>query len=370
MCLVALAWQHLPGMPLCLISNRDEFYARPTAGLAPWRLTTTPSALMADASAQRDHDADMTDVPPHEDDEDPNRLRTPRHEDNTHAASVRQHQIIAGRDLQSGGTWLGITPTGRWAVLTNVRDARDRRRFATSRGALVADFLTSDLSPLAYQQALAMRLDDYAGFNLIVGTLDSAVYLGNGGPESRSPDVLSAGVHVLCNGQKIDPWAKSEHIRQRFLDEFIPLAARSGQSAHANEGNETARKTDTKPPIAAVLPASAQHQHDEEQHADVRKHEHGHPRTATTQNKQAGKLETLAWHILEDRQRQPDDQLPDTGVSLEWERLLSSTFIQSESHGYGTRCSNLLMLSDDGAWHFAEKTQHGPEHGLIRRYSK
>lgn len=376
MCLVALAWQHLPGMPLCLISNRDEFYARPTAGLAPWRLTAPPSTFMADASAQRGHDtAGMTDGPQPEDGESPSRLGAPLHEENAHAASFRQHLIIAGRDLQSGGTWLGITPAGRWAVLTNVRNARDRRRFGTSRGALVTDFLTSDLSPLAYQQALATRLDEYAGFNLIVGTLDSAVYLGNGGPESCSPEVLSAGVHVLCNGQKIDPWAKSEHVRRRFIDEFLPLAARSGhearpeQPAHAHEGHEASScKAVTKPPVDTVLPRSTRHQ-PFDQPSEARQYQQTHRETAKLTDGQTRRMEAQAWHILEDGQRQPDDKLPDTGVSLAWERLLSSSFIQSESHGYGTRCSNLLMLLDDGAWHFAEKTQHGPEHGLIRRYS-
>lgn len=288
MCLVALAWQHLPGMPLCLISNRDEFHARPTAGMAPWALTAPAPALGAAASVQR-----------------------------APAVPATQRLIIGGRDLQSGGTWLGITPGGRWAVLTNVRDARDQRQFSTSRGALVTDFLAGDLGPLAYQQWLATRLDDYAGFNLIVGTPDSAVYLGNGGPASRSPEVLEAGVHVLCNGEKSDPWAKSEHIRQRFIDEFMPAAC----LAHSGKNSGTRS------------------------------------------------LEDQAWHILEETRQQPDHRLPDTGISLDWERLLSSTFIHSERHAYGTCCSNLLMLSEAGRWDFAEKTQHGPERGLVRRWS-
>lgn len=74
MCIVALAWHVLEDMPLCLISNRDEFYHRPTALLHQWEHTP----------------------------------------------------IIAGQDLQSGGTWMGVTPQGRWAVLTNFRDGRDK----------------------------------------------------------------------------------------------------------------------------------------------------------------------------------------------------------------------------------------------------
>jgi len=85
MCIVAIAWQVLDEMPLCLISNRDEFYQRPSSHLKQWE----------------------------------------------------NSPIIAGQDLQSGGTWMGITPTGRWAVLTNFRDGKDQTSYPTSRGHLI-----------------------------------------------------------------------------------------------------------------------------------------------------------------------------------------------------------------------------------------
>ena len=92
MCIVALAWQVLTDTPLCLLSNRDEFYRRPTAALAAWP----------------------------------------------------QRPIVAGQDLESGGTWMGVTQSGRWAVITNYRDANDVREYPTSRGHIIQAFLESE----------------------------------------------------------------------------------------------------------------------------------------------------------------------------------------------------------------------------------
>lgn len=88
MCIVALAWHVLEDTPLCLISNRDEFYNRPSEKLFAW-------------------------------------INSP---------------IIAGQDLQSGGTWMGVTASGRWAVLTNYRDVRDKNTYLTSRGHIIQSF--------------------------------------------------------------------------------------------------------------------------------------------------------------------------------------------------------------------------------------
>ena len=112
MCIVALAWQVLTDTPLCLISNRDEFYRRPTAALAAWP----------------------------------------------------QSPIVAGQDLESGGTWMGITPSGRWAVITNYRDANDVREYPTSRGHIIQAFLESEQTPIRFAQALEKQQCEYAGF--------------------------------------------------------------------------------------------------------------------------------------------------------------------------------------------------------------
>ena len=168
MCIVAIAWQLFDELPLVLLSNRDEFLQRPTEPLHQW-------------------------------------LDQP---------------IYAGRDRQSGGTWLGIhqhpqqqdkTDDGsalyqhnsRWAAVLNFRDGVQATVDERSRGELVTDFLTSDLTPMAF--ARQINLQDYAGFNLIIGDTKQAIIVNNRG---HAPTALHAGLHVLSNGQP------EEHFQQ------------------------------------------------------------------------------------------------------------------------------------------------------------
>lgn len=250
MCIVALAWHVLDDMPLCLISNRDEFYHRPTALLHQWEHTP----------------------------------------------------IIAGQDLQSGGTWMGVTPQGRWAVLTNFRDGRDKKQYETSRGHLVQAFLESDLLPIRFAQQLEQRQQNFAGFNLFMGTAEQAVYMSNRG---EAPQVLANGVYVVSNGLMSDHWEKTRHLRTRFTQEFLPM-----------------------------------HQHKTEELS----------------------LQHAAWDILEDERKVTTALLPNTGIQPEMEELLSSTFIQSPV--YGTRCSNFLRMTNN-EWIWLEKTQQGEHSGQI-----
>ena len=158
MCIVAIAWQLFDEVPLVLLSNRDEFLQRPTEPLHQW-----------------------PDKP-----------------------------IYAGRDQQSGGTWLGIhqvmhdglyEQNGRWAAVLNFRDGVQAGADERSRGALVTDFLTSDRSPMDF--ARQIELQDYAGFNLIIGDALQAVMVNNRG---HAPTPLYAGLHVISNGQPDDGW--------------------------------------------------------------------------------------------------------------------------------------------------------------------
>lgn len=159
MCIVVLAWQTVPNRPLVLLGNRDEFYNRDAAPLAIWP----------------------------------------------------QSSIIAGRDLQSGGTWLGMTATGRWAVITNYREKPSASVDVITRGALVTDYLNGNSEPLAFLQSVNQA--HYAGFNLIVGSLTDAAVLGNRGMPAQA---LTAGIHVLSNALLDTPWPKTNRLLQGF----------------------------------------------------------------------------------------------------------------------------------------------------------
>lgn len=159
MCIVALAWQVVPGKPLVLLGNRDESYHRDAVPLSFWQ----------------------------------------------------DSQIIAGRDLQSGGSWLGMTTAGRWAVITNYREKSPVSDHTTSRGRLVTDYLNSDQLPLAFLQAVDPT--QYTGFNLIVGTLTEAAVLGNRG---TPPQSLEAGIYGLSNALLNTGWPKVRRLLNGF----------------------------------------------------------------------------------------------------------------------------------------------------------
>jgi len=158
MCLIAFAWHVHPRWKLVLVGNRDEFHARPTAPLAPW-------------------------------DEAPD--------------------IIAGRDLEAGGTWAGIAPHGRVSVITNVRDMTADHS-GMSRGLLVADYLGSNVPARAHAIELMSSAKAYRPFNLLTFDHDDAHYLGNH-PNARAQRV-EPGVHGLSNADFNAPWPKTQAL--------------------------------------------------------------------------------------------------------------------------------------------------------------
>lgn len=208
--------------------------------------------------------------------------------------------IIAGQDCVSQGTWLGMTKQGKWAVLTNYREPQSAQAHDRSRGLLVTDYLNSDTSPMAFAQQLAAQ-HSYAGFNLIVGNAEQAVVFGNRG---TPPTALASGLYTLSNGLISELWPKMERLRLRIAQEILPLmlASKAGQ------------------------PLSKQ-------------------------------VMDAAWQILSDHIQAEDEALPITGISPDWEKLLSSIFIQTPM--YGTRVSSILTLDKEG-YEFVEKT-HVPE---------
>lgn len=163
MCVVAFAWSAHPHWRFVLAGNRDEFHARPTAPLAPW-----PGS-----------------------------------------------GIVAGRDLQSGGTWVGIGAGGKVAVVTNVRDGVPTPHAGPSRGALPIAFLGGDLGAEACTSALQADAPAYAPFHLMLADADGCWHLGNH-PAGR--ERLAAGVHGISNGRLDAPWPKTRRLASALGD--------------------------------------------------------------------------------------------------------------------------------------------------------
>jgi uncharacterized protein with NRDE domain len=162
MCLILLAWRTIPGHPWVLLGNRDEFHARPSAAAAVW----------ADAP-----------------------------------------EILGGRDLEAGGSWLALSRNGRFAAVTNVRTGGVRRG-ARSRGALVTDFVRGAESPGLYVETVALQREDYGPFNLLVGDPSSAFAASS---TAAAAWRLDPGVHVFSNGPPGVLWPKARRLRDAFL---------------------------------------------------------------------------------------------------------------------------------------------------------
>lgn len=225
MCLIIFEIDDEPSRGIVLAANRDEFYDRPTLPAGRWEGGS---------------------------------------------------KIIAGRDLVGGGTWLGITPSGRFAAVTNFRDPRATKG-SRSRGELVTGFLSSDASASEYLEDISGASDMYSDFNLIAGaTSQTGLAISFFSNRERKIRDLAPGLYGLSNHLLDTPWPKVERAKELFV----------GARDLSDEG---------------------------------------------------------LFRLLGDRTAAPDDELPDTGVGLERERLLSPIFI--ESPNYGTRCSTVVRVN-------------------------
>ena len=158
MCLIGFVHQAHPHYPLILVANRDEFYARPTQSLHHW-----------------------------------------------------DNGILAGKDRQMGGTWLGVHPEQqRWAAVTNYRDPNLKQDRPQSRGALVTHALLSQKSIPNYLHHLLTQVEDYAPFNLLVGDFKQAYYLSS---VQQAVQIIVPGAHVLSNAHLDTPWPKVERLK-------------------------------------------------------------------------------------------------------------------------------------------------------------
>ncbi|WP_461480611.1 NRDE family protein [Porticoccus sp.] len=227
MCLIVFAWQSHPLFPLILVANRDEYYRRPSS----------PAHFWEDAPT-----------------------------------------VLGGRDLQAGGTWLGVRRDGRWSAVTNYREG-ETSSAPRSRGELTRQFLQGDMAIEPYGQAVQECGSAYGAFNLLLGEDERLLYCSN--RQSR-PRQLAAGIYSLSNHLLDSPWPKAVHARE-CLQALIEKP---------------------QPTPAALLA------------------------------------------VLQREKPFADELLPDTGVGIELERLLSPPFIRSAD--YGTRCTTVLMKNHRG----------------------
>lgn len=157
MCLIVFAWKTHPDYQLVLAANRDEFHRRPSQALRWWP-------------------------------DDPN--------------------VLAGRDLQAGGTWLAASRSGRFATVTNYREQQQRKKTQRSRGELVANFVSGNSSAASYSQSIAG--ENYAGFSLLVADNDDLYFVSNRGDD---PTLIAPGIYGLSNASLDTPWPKLQRSR-------------------------------------------------------------------------------------------------------------------------------------------------------------
>lgn len=237
MCLIAFAINASTRWPLVIAANRDEFLNRPTQPLGRWQ-------------------------------------------------TGHGQEIISGRDLRAGGTWLGMTPNGRVAFLTNVREAQPQAA-PRSRGELVTRWLQETRDAQAFALALEQDGAAYGGFNLVLGDFqrNAWTWITNKSAAASALHMqpLEPGVYGLSNAALNTPWPKTAALKS-------VLAA----ALHSPE------------------PAA---------------------------------LQALLWAALANRERAPREQLPATGVPLAREEALSSAFVEFPEYTYGTRSSTVLLAS-------------------------
>jgi uncharacterized protein with NRDE domain len=218
MCLIVFAWRLVQGTPLVAVGNRDEFYDRQAAPAGWW-----------------------PDYP----------------------------DLFAGRDLRSGGTWLGVTRTGRFAAVTNIRNPAMLKPVAPTRGALVSDFLTGSASAREYISRIAVQAKEFNGFNLLVGDGNELLWYTNAETDdARNGQPLAPGFYGLSNAMLDTPWPKVVRTKAQF---------------------------------ASLLCQDAP--------------------------------DEAYFDMLSDTTPTSDCRLPKTGVSLEMERMLSAVCIESPNYG-------------------------------------
>lgn len=256
MCLIAFAWGASERYPFVIAANRDEFLDRPTAPLSTWQ---SPGGAT----------------------------------------------VVGGRDLRDGGTWMGFSPSGRFAMLTNVRNPRAASPAQPiSRGSLPLAWLQSDMS--AAKWAKSLEPQRYQGFNLLVGDWHAKQchYLTN--QAFSKPFGLIAGIESAQNATEL-------------IANELPLGATYGLSNAA---------LDTPWPKTQWLKSAVSN---------------------SLASNNAEQIRQLSLQALTQGAKPQDAELPRTGVPIELERALASPFVRHPEHApsYGTRTSLVAIFEAD-----------------------
>jgi uncharacterized protein with NRDE domain len=235
MFLIFFSVQNHPTYKLIIAANRDEFYNRKTAPAAYWE----------------DHP-----------------------------------EIVGGRDLEAGGTWMAMTKSGKISMLTNYRDPLNIDPKAPSRGQLITDYLLSHEGPEEYLKRIEKSGKVYNGFNLLAGSVNELWYYSN---YKEGVDKIAPGFYGISNHLLETPWPKVVRGKEKFKTLLL------------------------------------------QQYIDPKD----------------------IFDILYDDAIAEDERLPNTGLTIDRERALSSMFIKTEN--YGSRCSTVVLVDHDNHVFFSER---------------
>lgn len=162
MCLIVFSYKQHPQYPLIFAANRDEYYERPSQAAHFWE---------------------------------------------------NYPNILAGKDLKAGGTWMGINKEGEFSAITNYRDPNIEKENPPSRGKLVLDFLQTDENAQNYLSELQSHADQYMGFNLLAGSLDQLGYYSN---QQDNILFLDSGLFGLSNHLLETSWPKVRRAKKKL----------------------------------------------------------------------------------------------------------------------------------------------------------
>ena len=230
------------------------------------------------------------------------------------------YDILAGRDLRANGTWLALDRRRRFGVVTNFRDLQRPQPHAPSRGGLIPDYLSGDATPADFLAALEGEAGTYAGFNLLLADVDSLWYASNRtGHDGQDPVASSAG-DPAASGSGAGAQISGGPLQDTFARDLAP-----GVYGLSNQFLDT-----PWPKLRRVR------------------------REFEKWLAQATGSTDELFAILEDRTVvKEDEELPHTGLSREWERILSAPFVLHPD--YGTRSSTVLLLEHSGAFVLIER---------------